>query len=344
MKNSIYILFSLFLLAFISCKTSSLSVEVLKPAEITIPGPIKTLAVVNRSLPSEDHRAVNILEGVLTGEGIYVDREASQRTIAGVANKLNSSPRFRITVPDGINLKGTGTSIFPEPLSWTKIEEICKTYSADAVVALETFDSNVSTDFKKEDRKRKENERTITYKVHIATLDIGIDAGWRIYYPNEKRIVDQNTFMDHKYWEGEGKNDDDAASKLPNPREAIKEAGFYAGNQYAYRISPMYVWVSRKYYKKGPLDFENAKLNVKANDWEGAKEIWTKYINDPDQKLAGYANYNMALYYEIQGDLEKAKEWAQKSYTKYYHKPAYQYLNQLKQRINDQERLNYQMN
>jgi len=343
MKNTLLSILIIATAFFTSCKTSSLSVEVLKPAEISIPGKIKTLAVVNRSLPDENNRAVNIIEGVLSGEGIFVDREASQRTVNGVANALNSSPRFLVTVPDGLNLKGTGTAMFPEPLAWSKIDEICKTYNADAVVALETFDSNVSTRFAKEERKRKEGERTITYKVHIATLDISIDAGWRIYFPNEKRIVDQDVFVDHKYWKGEGRNDDEAASKLPNPREAIKEAGFYAGEQYAYRISPMYVWVSRKYYKKGPDEFKNAKYNVKANDWEGAKEIWIRYVNDIDQKLAGYATYNMALYYEIQGDLQKAKEWAQKSYTDYQNKAAYQYLNNLKQRIYDQEKLKNQM-
>lgn len=343
MKNYIFLLFIAIAAFLSSCKTSSLSVEVLKPAEITVPGSINTLAVINRSLPSEDNQAINIVEGALTGEGIFVDREASHRTIAGVSKALTSSPRFNVTVPDGLNIKGTGTAMFPAPLSWNKVESICKRYNADALLALETFDSNVSTRFEKEERKRKEDEKTITYKVHIATLDISIDAGWRIYYPKEQRIVDQNVFLDQKSWNAEGKNDDDAASNLPNPRDAIKETGYFAGQQYAYRISPMYVWVGRQYYKKGPEDFESAKYNVKANDWEGAKDIWMKHINSPDPQLAGYAHYNMALYYEIHGDLIQAKEWAQKSYTKYRLKPAYQYLKQINQRIYDQEKLKEQM-
>lgn len=343
MRSTFIILLITIVAALSSCKTSSLSVEVLKPAEITIPGNIKTLAVVNRSLPDKDSKALNIIEGVLTGEGIFVDREASQKTVAGVVNALTSSPRFKVTVPDGLNLKGTGTALFPESLPWKTVENICKNYSADAVIALETFDSDVSIHYDKEEKKRKEGDRTVTYTEHIATLDIAIEAGWKVYYPKDKKIVDQDVFTDHKYWEGTGKNDDVAAGNLPDAREAIKEAGYFAGSQYAFRISPMWVMVSRKYYKKGPEDFENARLNVKANDWEGAKEVWMRYIENADTKLAGYANYNMALYHEIQGDLEEAKKWAQKSYTQYLNKSAYQYLMQIKQRISDQERLQEQM-
>jgi len=105
----------------------------------------------------------------------------------------------------------------------------------------------------------------------------------------------------------------------------------------------MWVNVSRKYYIKGSDEFKNAKYSVKASDWDAAKEIWNKYINDPDPKIASYALYNMALASEIEGDLDAAYDWAKKSYNKTHSQSSYYYMQQLKNRINDQHTLQQQM-
>jgi hypothetical protein len=62
---------------FNSCKTTSVYVDVLKPADITIPGKHEKIAVVNRSLPGKGEKGGNFVEGLFTGEGIHQDRNAS---------------------------------------------------------------------------------------------------------------------------------------------------------------------------------------------------------------------------------------------------------------------------
>jgi len=49
MKKLLPILF-IFAIAFSSCKTSSVGIDVLKPAEINIPGDYEKITVINRSL------------------------------------------------------------------------------------------------------------------------------------------------------------------------------------------------------------------------------------------------------------------------------------------------------
>ncbi|MFH2142629.1 MAG: DUF6340 family protein [Bacteroidota bacterium] len=345
MRNFLFFTVGLiiFSFSFFSCKTSSLSVQVLKPAEITVPFDIKTIAVVNRSLPGEGSHVNNIIEGIVTGEGLFVDREASGNTVAGVADALVSSPRFKVTVPTGIDLRGTGTAKWPEPLEWSVVKEICQKYSADALITLETFDSNVGRSFSVVEKTKTVEGATVKYLEHLAKLDISIEAGWRIYYPTSNKILDQNVFVDHKFFDSAGLSKEEAEKKLPVSRYAIKDAGHFAGEMYAYRISPMWVWVSRSYYKKGNDDLKFAKFDVKASQWDKAKEKWLKYINDPDYKIAGYACYNMALASEIEGDLPKALEWAKKSYTDYRLKPALGYMRTIEQRMRDQEKLKEQM-
>jgi hypothetical protein len=346
-KNvTVYLTIILIISVIGSCKTKSLSVRVLKPAEIYVPGEINTLAIVNRSLPEkgDGSRVINVLEGLVTGEGLFVDRFASDKCIGGLAEGLRDSPRFKVTVPTGLDIRGTGTAQFPEPMQWDKVEEICLNYSAEALVLLETFDSNLSRRFNVQQKTRTENGKEINYNEHMASIDIAVNAGWRIYFPMDRKIIDQSTFTDTKSWNEKGMTKIEAEGKLPKIDRAVEDAGYFAGRQYALRISPTWVWVPRKYYIKGNDDFKRAKYKVQADQWEDAADIWKIYISDPDPKIAGYACYNMALASEVLGKFEIALDWAKKAYSDYYLKAARDYIYILESRIEDAEKLDNQMN
>ncbi|PLX08391.1 MAG: hypothetical protein C0594_06030 [Marinilabiliales bacterium] len=328
-----------------SCATNSLNVTVLKPAEITIPSAIQKVAIVNRSLADDDSKVNNIIEGVITGEGIFVDREASGNCLNGLSAMLTKQPRFDVVFPQNVDyLKGTGTAEFPPPLKWGDIEKICKDNKADALIALETFDSNSGTKFENEKKTRKDQAgNTQEYYITVANMDIAISAGWRIYWPEKKKIVDQNVFVDHKHWDTEGNSREEASKKLPSKRMAVKDAGFFAGEQYGWRISPAWVSVGRMYYVKANDDFKDAKYKVRANAWDEASAIWKKHVNSPDKKIAGRATYNMALACEVKGDLVKALDWAKISYKDHYNKKARTYIHKLENRLWDQKKLDEQM-
>lgn len=344
MRNIIYILSVFAIYSIItSCATSSISMQVLVPAEITVPTTIKKLTFTNRSLPGKGEKLNNIIEGVLTGEGIQVDREASYRCIDGVADVLLSSPRYTINVPSNLDLRGKGTREWPIPLDWNEVSRLCNEYQSDALVTLEIFDSNTDVRYSTREGKKKVNNVEVKFTEHVATMDIGITAGWRIYDPKKKDIVDQSIFVDHKFWHGHGESKEQAFSKLPSQRPCVADAGRFAGAQYAKRISPLWVWVSRSYYVKGNDNFKTAKFKVKANQWTEAAEIWQQNVNNPELKIAGRAAYNLALAAEVDGKLDIALEWAKKAYSDYRIKPAKSYITTIKGRINDQARLERQM-
>ena len=327
----------------VSCKTTSVYVDVLKPAQITVNPGIKSIVFVNRSRPAKAERARNMLEGAITGEAPFADRIGSEKCLEGAVARLNGSPRFTAALATDVELKGTGTRQFPEPLDWDLIEGICKKYNSDALVALEVFDSNNHYDVKEREAKKKENDKEITYTEFRATLDVEVQAGWRIYYVKQHKIVDQNIFTDWKGWSSTSDAKKKAQQGLPSQDRAVSDAGYYAGQQYAFRISPLWIRVSRMYYKKGNADFDKAFRKAQTNDWQGAADLWQKYANSSDQKIASYATYNLALASEMNGDLQGALEWARKSYVDYQNKKARYYMNILEQRINDQQRLDEQM-
>ena len=72
-------------------------------------------------------------------------------------------------------------------------------------------------------------------------------------------------------------------------------------------------------------------------DWNGAIESWEKAIEKGKKdKDKGRAAFNIAVAYEVLGDLDKALEWAAKSYTEYEEKDANDYHRALKNRISNE--------
>jgi len=322
-----------------------MSIQILIPAQINVPSHIKKVVIANRSLPAkgEGNQLKIFLEGFITGESILADREGSMNCVDGLANKLVSSPRFEASLMNTLDLRGTGTRQFPIPLDWKEVERVCKQYNADALILLETFDSNLHIKEGDKDVKRTVDGKEIIVKEFLADLNINVNAGWRIYDIKNKRIVDESTFTDEKGWGARGENPKKARAGLPDKRRAINDAGYFAGQQYGVRISPNWIWSGRSYFVKGHDDFKTAKRFARAKDWDGAAEIWMKSTTDADPKVAGRAAYNMALFHEVKGNLDEALEWAEKAYKNYNIKKGREYINILNRRIMDQQRLEKQM-
>ena len=338
------LVFFLFLLTvFTSCYTSSIMVDIQRPADINISQEVKNVVLVNRSMPSKDNLAGNIVEGLLSGEGIGADKVGSEYCIEGLTNMLNNSERFNLK-NIGIELKGTGTSSFPLPLDWNEVQSICNSYDADALLVLETFDSDSRTIAGTPIvRTRKKKGVKIKEKSYPATLIMEIESGWRIYDVNNKNIIDENKFIEIKEFHSTGKSPEQAIMRLPSKRLALKESGLFAGKQYGFRISPIWIKSNRSYYSGKHEDFKNAKQFVKQGDWNSAILLWKPLTASEDLKISSRASYNMALASEINGSLDTAIEWAIKA-KKAGNKKASSYINILSKLKIDQEKLKKQLN
>ena len=102
---------------------------------------------------------------------------------------------------------------------------------------------------------------------------------------------------------------------------------------------PQQIRVSRSVYTRGSDNLKAAKRYINAGDWDGAAELWERDVNHIKSKVAGRATYNLALISEIEGDLEKAIEWANISYLTHNNKKALVYVNILKDRLEKQKEL-----
>ena len=345
MKSFFHGLLILFLLPLflVSCGTASHQMQILKPGVITLPAEIKQLGVINRSLPAKGQGFNNFLEGLVTGESIAADREGSKECLSGFATGINAGPRFNAVAIEGLDLRGTGTRQFPEFLDWDKVEELCERFKVDAIIALETFDSDIALKKSSADVERTVDKKKVIVKEYYVDLRMNVRSGWTIYSPQGHQIVDRNVFTDEMGWNGSGDSPEQALGNLPSKRGAINESGYFSGKQYAIRISPTWVNESRTYFTRANDDFKVAAKNVKRGNWNEAIPVWKRYTVSNEPKVAGKACYNMALASEVDGNLSLALEWANRAWQQHGLKRAKNYSQLLENRIQLQMKLDKQM-
>lgn len=320
----------------------------MRPAEITFPSYVNTLLIVDRS--KFEKNAVNILEGVLSGELPGEDKAGAQALMSSFQNQLTYSPRFKTKVA-ATRLAGNSiTNAFPDQIPWTTVQSLCNQYEAEAMVSLEIFDSDfVITDGVRKVKKKvkdgetqKEIEVDEYYAEGIGNLTIGI----RLYDPEENSIVDQQLLKETKSWSAVGTSTTDAVAKLIDKGDATRYLGRQAGIDYAYKIAPMPVRITRSFYgksKKVPA-MEQGSRYADVAEWDKAVDIWKDGIVTAEPKEAGKLAYNVAIAYEVLGEMDMAKEWAQTAYVKYGNKDGRTYLNTLTRRLAQEEQAKLQLN
>jgi hypothetical protein len=336
----------LLLSVLILCSSSAwVNLTLTRPALINLPQDIQTLIIVDRTLATDKKK--NKMEEIITGEGANQDIQAAQQAIEGVISTLDNAPRFKIIrTTEKYNGDNTGR-VFPEPLSWSTIDQLCVKYKADAVLVLETFDSDyiITNGTRMVTQTTKEG---IPIKLpQIYAEGVGtVNMGFRLYDPTSKTIADQYLFSHQMKWDATATSITEAVQGVLNKIEAINQVSYEAGREYAYRITPTYYRVTRYFYNK-PKRIDKLIEGVRRSevaDWDGAISSWQEAMKDTKKrKHKGRIALNIAVGYEVLGDMDKAMEWASKAYTDYDEKMARDYVSDLKARIREEEVVKQQL-
>jgi hypothetical protein len=330
-----------------SCSsTNLLTISVTEPAPVYVPSNIRSIGIVDRSLPSDKNKEnINNLDKILSAEGKNLDKDAARESVVGLFDELINNNRFsEVKIIENVDVRSPGLGVFPAALSWNTIEQICYENNVDAIFVLSFYDTDTKIDYK---AVPVEVEGPLGIKVpaveHHAAIATLIKTGWRIYDPVNKLIPDEHLVNDEVVSTGIGINPVKAVEAIIGRKEAVLQVSNNIGHYYALRILPYRIRVARRYYVRGTNNFKIAKRRARTGNWDGAAELWDREVLNPKRKVAGRACYNMAVINEINSDLYTAVEWASKSYADYKIRKALRYLNVLKYRIERNIQLQQQM-
>lgn len=318
---------------------------VTEPAPVSIPHHIKSIGIVNRSLPtSEQDQKIDKIDKILSAEGKNLDKEGAERAVHGLFDELNFNTRFsNVKIIEQTGVKNSGMGVFPANLTWEEVDQICQENNVDALFVMSFYDTDARVDYKAVPVEIKSPIGISVPAIeHHASLFTLIKIGWRIYDPVNKLVYDEFPQHYEVVSRGVGINPMKAVEAVRGRKEAVLQASGNLGADYALRIVPYKIRVRRNYYVRGTDKFEIAKRRAQTGDWDGAAELWYQEIDHEKIKIAGRAHYNMAIINEINGDLETAIDWASKAYSDFNNKLALDYLRILKIRRNKNLQLEQQ--
>lgn len=336
MKKNITAILASFILS--SCASTELMhLSVQEPAPVTLPSYVKNVLVVNRTQVSKKSQIIDVVDKVVSFKDGDLDKDGALAAITGLTDELKKNNRFDdIKMLPNTDLTTNVPGMFPAPLSWDTVDKYCKENNADALFSLELFTTDSKIDYSVNNTTIRTPLGNIPAVEQQANMHTLVKAGWRIYDPATRNILDEMELGKTITFYGRGINPVIAVQALLNRKEAVQEVANTAGHAYAFRIIPLWYRVSRDYYVRGTNNFKIAKRKAQAGNWDDAAKLWQQETTNHKRKIAGRACYNMAIISEINGDLNTAIKWAQQSYENYNIRLALSYVNILKNRqVND---------
>ncbi len=293
------------LLATSCLSTHKFSIEVMEPATKVIPAPMSTVALISRNFKYIGDTLQNYYKKnvFLTKDHrnkiTNIDSLATTSCLSGLARHLKEN---NVPVKSKIIDYRTFEIEYGEklkPIPWAVIEDICRRNKADGVISLETYTYI--------------NTVTSGYYSRVPAPVTGVTSGaaWTLYDPSRHVIVDTYTDTNTLVWDN---NIHNGKFKMPGRIKAIHDASIANGEKYADRLSPHWVKTNRFYYIPSANRFKAATAFAEKGDWKNAGAQWQKIaFEKPNSRLAFFALYNLAVATEMNGEIDQALSWADKS-------------------------------
>ena len=326
------------ILSLSSCiSTKSLFIEIPEPSKKELPQNIQSLAIVTQTINNKyENLDADSLQKIFYRKNfdydtVIYDRLVVDTTIKAMGELLFESGRYDYVIPEDRFLKRFGNVPVTAELPWNEVKRICDTYSTDALLSLDFLSTRVSTDFNRESYYNPYSDGFFT--AAVAEMKIYYEALLRVYDPNQEKILTTEFMRDTLVWEDSDRSVQNLFERFTSVKQALIETGISIALDFSDKISVKWHTERRNYFDNGDEAFQQANTAVKSDNWESAISVWKEVAKNAKSKsLKSKAEFNVAVGYEIIGEIDDAISWAVKSYKTMYRMLTYDYLETLKRR------------
>lgn len=298
------VLFAGFILS--SCTiTQSVSIDQMEPGKVNLPSPIRKVALISRNFKfsvdtlAKYYNADFRLRKGTMADNLLIDSIAVTKSMDSLRKALLESGRFDEVFVYPFNAIKPHTGDKEMPLSSVFIQSLCNESETDAVISLEMLSYFYS--------RHGSSGREIQ-----AEANVKVTAIWSVYVPKSEMPIDRFTHSEVIRW-GENPNNSSQKYRLPGRKEAIAIACGTAAKNYSKRIVPYWAESSRVIIGLNGSDWERALSFAEKNEWKGAAQIWKKYLESSQKRIAGVAALNYAVAQEMLGNPDQANLWSAKT-------------------------------
>jgi len=328
-------------IGLISCtSTKTLTIEIPQKGKKELPANIQSLTLVSRTvnnsytdLDSDSLQRIFYKQNFKL-DTIIKDIQAVDTTLRALGELLFESGRYDFVIPENRFLEFKKNSFLTTEMPVEQVSEICETYNTDAVLALDHFKTQVITTYDKDSFFDQLVNGFSSYS--YAEMVIIYEALFRVYEPNEGKVLLREFMRDTIIWEDASRTTRELFRDFTPVKSALSEAGIATALDFSDVISTSWRENRRIYFFKGDPELKHGAQLVENGEWESALMLWKDIANKSKSKsVRSKAEFNIAVAYELQGNLNESINWAVKSYNSMYRPATYNYLEILKRRKNN---------
>jgi len=334
-------LLSFVVITFFSCiSTQSLLIEIPKQGKNELPDSIQSLLLVARMVDdSYNDLKSDSLQRLFYKQNfdcdtVIKDIQSVDTLLKAMGDLLFESGRYDVVIPENRFLPFERNSFLTYEMPWPEVRELCEIYNTDALLSIDHFKTRVITSYDKDTYYSPVDGQFYAYST--ADIKIAYEAVLRVYEPAAEKVLVRKIMRDTIFWDDAGPTATELFQHFTPVKQALTETGIAVALDFTDEISTTWTQEKRTIFYKGDSKLKQAAGIVNAGEWEQAMVIWKDIAEKTNSKsLKSKAEMNIAVGYEIQGNLDEAISWALKSYETMFRTNTYTYLEILKSRKNE---------
>jgi predicted HTH domain antitoxin len=299
---------SIFLLTLGGCQSlEQISIDYLKPAELSFPTRMRKVAIVNNMSDEPDNKLI-VSKGQAKEDelGVAVAYANGDPKIAteSLADHLAQQNYFDEVMICDSALRAADHFARENTLSPEEVNRLTRELGVDFLISLENLQI----------KARKSVEYLMGYDVYRGVIDAKVYPTLRIYLPNRTRPMNTLQLQDSIFWDNYGPSPEQAYARLIPDKELLQQASDFAGTIPVSYLVPIWQKASRVLYSGGSVAMRDAAVYAREENWDKAYPLWKEaYDESKSEKKKMRAAYNIAVYYEMKDSLATAEEWAVKA-------------------------------
>lgn len=281
------------------------SIEVLRPAKLSLPETIRNIVLVDNTQKQPSHlgnksyvtyykndQFVREVDGVDT---VDVD-SLGMSVIYNAANTLLETGYYDTVIVWKQNVARSNINWVSQRLNAAQIGQISLQTGADAIFSLDVFSYENSFNMNL-------NQFGTVNNILVA---VSSKALWRFYDLKNNKYIQHKVFTDSISLSGFLYVDDYG---LPTPEEMLGDAAWRMGSVSGTAMTPKWSKVERVYYNDGAYEFKLADKYLRAGENDKFKEIMMAMYQNGKRKVKARAAFNLCFYCEIKDELKEANDW-----------------------------------
>ena len=273
---------------FSACTTlRSISFERLQAADVSFPEQIRTVGVVNY-MPdsSQGEKNVDYASNVLQGDGrIAAETFAQEIAATNYFDKVVICDSAMHQVDRGM----------PSSMSQEMVKSLLQSLEVDMLFVMEQLNIQLKEGYLYAPEIME----------YVPSMDAAVTPVMKVYVANRNAPLFTVSKSDTICWE-----------YLPSltVNQVIKDASEYGATMPVEHLLPHWKEMHRFYYDGGFVDMRDAAVFVREQNWDAALRLWQKvYDGKKKGKAKMRAAFNMALYYEMQDDYDRALSYLEEA-------------------------------